>query len=81
MSLGDPERAVRLLSAASRLREAIGVAPRETAKERTAANMKRLRSELSDEDFRAAWERGQEMSLQEATKVARDATVGAPASA
>jgi tetratricopeptide (TPR) repeat protein len=76
MLLGDPERAVRLLSAARALRDEIGAVHRATAKERTDENVARLESELAESEFRAAWTDGERMTIDEALAVARVSRVG-----
>jgi predicted ATPase len=76
MLLGEPDRAVRLLSAGSALRGEIGAAPRDTAKQRTAHNLSRLEAELGAEEFQEAWSDGEKMSFDDAVAAARIAPAG-----
>lgn len=66
MLLGEPERALRLLGAASALRDEIGAEPRATARGRTDTNLSRLEDQLGSDRFQAGWSEGLEMTLDEA---------------
>ena len=74
--LGEHKRAVHLLAAANSLRDAIGVAPRETALARTERNRKLLEAVLGEGAFRTAWAEGRALSPDEAVAEARPQGAG-----
>jgi hypothetical protein len=71
LGLGDFERGVRLLAAATTLREAIGAPVAPVADARNERNADALRQALGAEDFDRAWSAGAAMPLDEALTDAR----------
>jgi hypothetical protein len=62
---GRPERAVQLISAAARLREAAAEPPRPSLQPILGGAIEALRAALSAEAFVAAWTVGQTTSLEQ----------------
>jgi hypothetical protein len=70
--LGDLERAVRLLAAATVLRETIGAPPRGTTGDRTAESLGQLEARLGPDRFQLAWSDGAAMTIDQAVAYARE---------
>jgi tetratricopeptide (TPR) repeat protein len=67
---GQPERAARLFGAAEAIREAIGSSMQIPRRDSYDRNVAAIRAQLSEEAFRAAWEEGRKMTMEEAVQLA-----------
>jgi predicted ATPase/DNA-binding SARP family transcriptional activator len=81
LGLGRPERAARLVGAANRALETLGVSLHPADLPERARVIAGLREQLSDQEFRRLTAEGGELALREAVALAlsEDETLGAPA--
>jgi len=69
---GDPERAAQLLGASGVLFKAMGFGPQPADQPKIDRYEAAVREQLGEEAFKSAWEKGQDMSLEQAVSFALD---------